>query len=40
MVKLFVGDNEEAAVLAAVEEFQQDLLEVTGASVPIGSYGG
>ena len=40
MVKLFVGDNEEAAVLAAVEEFQQDLLEVTGASVPIGSYSG
>jgi len=40
MIKLFVGDNEEAAVLAAVEEFQQDLLEVTGTNVPIGSYGG
>ena len=39
-MRLYVGDNEEEAVLTAVEDFQQDLLEVTGVAPPIGSYSG
>ena len=39
-MKIFVGDNEEAAVLAAAEDLQADLGEVCGRDLPVGSYGG
>lgn len=39
-MKICLGDNEEAAVLAAAEDLQTDIREVCGVEVPIGSYGG
>lgn len=39
-MRLYIGDNEQEAVLAAVEELQQDILAVTGVTAPIGPYSG
>ena len=39
-MRIFIGDNEAAAVLAAVEDLQTDLRDVTGAVLPVASYHG
>ena len=39
-MKIFVGDNEQSAVLAAAEDLQADIREVCGENLPVASYYG
>ena len=39
-MKIFVGDNEQSAVLAAAEDLQADIREVCGDNLPVASYYG
>ena len=37
-MKIYLGDNEDTAVLLAAEDFQADIRDVTERTLPIGSY--